>query len=115
MHNLFYQVQVKPDALHSVVTVYTVVFLLSLTGVLRYPMNICCCCCCCIDKKKYKYQWSLDSHPHGDETGQMTDINSASLKLSKVAELFFVVCYVLHLCYSLYFVFSSYIVPVLNF
>ena len=45
----------------------------------------------CIDKKKYKYQWSLDSHPEGDETGQMTDIDSSSLKLSKVAELFFII------------------------
>jgi len=41
----------------------------------------------CIDKDKYKYQWSLDSHPDVDETGEMTDIDSASLKLSKVAEL----------------------------
>jgi len=42
----------------------------------------------CVDKNRYKYQWSLDSHPDGDETGEMTDIDSASLKLSKVAERF---------------------------
>jgi len=43
---------------------------------------------CCVEEDKYKYQWSLDSHPDGDETGQMTDIDSSSLKLSKVAELY---------------------------
>jgi len=44
----------------------------------------------CVDAKKYKYQWSLYSHPNGDETGEMTDIDSESLKLSKVAEQFVV-------------------------
>jgi len=39
-----------------------------------------------VDADRYKYQWSLDSHPDGDETGQMTDIDSASLKLSKVSK-----------------------------
>jgi len=41
----------------------------------------------CADAEKYKYQWSLDSHPDGDETGEMTDIDSKSLKLSKVAKI----------------------------
>ena len=33
----------------------------------------------------YKYEWSLISHPEGDQVGQMDDINTASLKLSKVS------------------------------
>ena len=41
----------------------------------------------CLDASNYKYQWSLDSHPDGDETGEMADIDSSSLKLSKVSDL----------------------------
>uniref|UniRef100_A0A1W7RAA4 Dyslexia-associated protein KIAA0319 n=1 Tax=Hadrurus spadix TaxID=141984 RepID=A0A1W7RAA4_9SCOR len=32
----------------------------------------------------YKYEWSLLSHPDGDETGVMQDQNTATLKLSKL-------------------------------
>lgn len=33
----------------------------------------------------YRYQWSLFAHPAGTETGEMIDLNSASLKLSSVS------------------------------
>lgn len=33
----------------------------------------------------YRYQWSLLAHPAGTETGEMVDLNSASLKLSRVS------------------------------
>lgn len=36
------------------------------------------------NKDNYRYQWSLFAHPDGTETGEMVDINSASLKLSKL-------------------------------
>lgn len=32
----------------------------------------------------YKYEWTLISHPEGDETGTMEDQNTKNLKLSKV-------------------------------
>ncbi|GFX42292.1 dyslexia-associated protein KIAA0319-like protein [Trichonephila clavipes] len=34
--------------------------------------------------ENYKYEWTLISHPEGDETGTMQDQNTKSLKLSKL-------------------------------
>lgn len=39
----------------------------------------------------YKYEWTLISHPDGDETGTMEDQNTKNLKLSKV---------ITHYCFS---------------
>lgn len=33
---------------------------------------------------EYKYEWTLISHPEGDETGTMEAQNTKNLKLSKV-------------------------------
>ena len=39
----------------------------------------------------YKYEWTLISHPEGDETGTMEDQNTKNLKLSKVNSYYYFV------------------------